>query len=137
MIRSYKDSDYEQLKELYQCTEWYGGVFDEARDGRERLKKVIETDPEAIVVYEENGKLRATISIIENGRVAMLYRFVVAPEDTQIAKSLYEKASGTLSSRGHTQILVYSAANSLELDSRYISLGMNRGGDYTCFWAEI
>jgi hypothetical protein len=67
----------------------------------------------------------------------MLYRFIVAPEDTEIAKSLYVKASDVLSSRGHTQILVYSATNSLELDSRYIGLGMNRGGDYTCFWAEI
>jgi len=137
MIRSYKDSDYDQIRKLYQCTEWYGGVFDEARDGRERLKKVVEADPEAIVVYEENGKLRATISTIEDGRVAMPYRFVVAPGDAEIAKSLYEKASDTLSSRGHTQILVYSATNSLELDSRYISLGMNRGGDHACFWADI
>jgi hypothetical protein len=137
MIRSYNDSDYDQLKALYQHTEWYGGVFDEARDGRERLASVIQNDPQAILVFEEDSLVKATISIIEDGRVAMLYRFVVAPEDSEIAKQLYDRAIETLKSRGHTQILVYSAINSPTLDSRYTKLGMARGSDYACFWADI
>jgi len=35
MLRTYTDADYDKLKALYEHTEWYGGVFDEARDGRE------------------------------------------------------------------------------------------------------
>jgi hypothetical protein len=137
VIRSYSDSDYEQLKELYSHTEWYGGIFDEARDGRKRLSKVIEKDPQAILVYEESSSITGTVSIIEDGRVAMLFRFVTAPEDIEIAKQLYDESVRVLKKRGHNQILVYSAIKSLELDKRYLDLGMNKGGDYTCFWADI
>lgn len=137
MIRSYRDSDYEQLKNLYNHTEWYGGVYDEARDGRERLAQKIETDPEAILVYEENSDLNGTISIIEDGRVAMLYRFVVPPEEIEVAQALYAQAIKTLKSRGHTQILVYSNPDSPELDARYQALGLTRGDNYNCFWADI
>lgn len=49
MIRSYRDSDYEGFRELYQHSEWYGGVFDEARDGRERLARKVAKDPEAMI----------------------------------------------------------------------------------------
>ncbi len=43
----------------------------------------------------------------------------------------------SLKSRGHTQILVYSDPTSVELDKRYKKLGMRRGGDYACYWADI
>jgi len=137
MIRGYKDSDYEQLKELHQHTEWYGGVFDEARDGRERLAKKIIQDPEAILVYETNGVLSGTISIIEDGRVAWLYRFIVKDFDLTITQELYNKALNTLKDRGHTQVLVYSEPNNTDLDNRYQTLGMAKGGDYTCYWKDI
>lgn len=137
MIRSYQDSDYGLLKELYNHNEWYGGVFDEARDGRKRLAEVIKRDPQAILVYESEGSLKGTISIIEDGRVAMLYRFVVPPEERAIAEALYRAAVGNLKARGHTQILVYSDPANSRLEDRYLSLGMNRGSDYACYWAEI
>jgi hypothetical protein len=137
MVRPYRDSDYEQLKKLYEHSEWYGGVFDEARDGRERLLKKITDDPEAIFVYEENGELHGTISIIEDGRVAWLYRFIVKDFEPGITRQLYEKAVEVLKSRGHKQMLVYSAANDRKLDRRYESLGMTKGNDYACFWQDI
>jgi hypothetical protein len=137
MIRSYQDSDYDQLRELYGHTKWYGGVFDEARDGRDRLNAVIQRDPEAILVYEEDGALKGTISIIEDGRVAMLYRFVVPPAESAASKQLYDTAVANLKARGHSQILVYSAPGNPDLDARYAALGMQRGGDYACFWADI
>jgi hypothetical protein len=137
MIRSYRDSDYEGLKELYGHTEWYGGVFDEARDSRERLNKVIQHDPEAILVYEDGEDLKGTISIIEDGRVAMLFRFVVPPEDVAIAKELYDAALKCLRARGHSQVLAYSAPNNSDLDNRYTNLGMKRGSNYVCFWSDI
>jgi hypothetical protein len=137
MIRRYRDSDYEQLKELYEHTEWYGGVFDESRDGRERLARKIHNDPEAILVFEEEAALKGTISIIEDGRVAMLYRFVVPPEEKEVAAALYKTATQNLKARGHSQVLVYSTPNDLSLDVRYKNLGMTKGGDYTCYWANI
>jgi hypothetical protein len=137
MIRSYQDSDYEGLKELYQHPEWYGGVFDEARDGQERLAAKIANDPEAIMVFEEDGNILGTISLIEDGRVAWLYRFIVKDFEPRATKELYDEATRILKQRGHTQILVYSAVNDAKLDERYQSLGMTKGGNYACFWKEI
>lgn len=137
MIRTYQDADYEVLKALYLHREWYGGVFDEARDGRERLADKIANDPEAILVYERDGQLLGTVSIIEDGRVAWLYRFIVADFDAPITKALYERAVVVLKRRGHTQVLIYSAVASSKLDERYTTLGMTRGDDYACFWQDI
>jgi hypothetical protein len=137
MIRSYTDSDYDQLKALYQQSELYGGVFDEARDGRERLAKKIATDPDAIMVYEDTGTLLGTISLIEDGRIAWLYRFVVKDFESAITKALFDKAIAVLKERGHTQVLVYSAVDDSKLDTRYASLGLTKGGTYACFWQEI
>jgi hypothetical protein len=137
MIRSYRDTDYEKLKELYQHPEWYGGIFDEARDSRERLAKKIEDDSEAIMVYEQDDELLGTISLIEDGRVAWFYRFIAKDFEPQITRELYDAAIAVLKSRGHTQVLVYSAVDDAGLDARYQSLGMNKGSNYSCFWQEI
>lgn len=136
-IRSYKDADYPQLKSLYQHTEWYGGMIDEARDGRERLSRKVAQDPDAILVSETNGQLTGTISIIEDGRVAWLYRFVVNDFDPEMTKLLYDTAIGILKKRGHTQVLVYSEPKNSNLDDRYQTLGMTKGSEYTCYWKDI
>ncbi|TAH35156.1 GNAT family N-acetyltransferase [Candidatus Saccharibacteria bacterium] len=137
MVRSYEDADYERLKELYQHSEWYGGVFDEARDGRERLASKIASDPEAILVYEKDGELVGTISIIEDGRVAWLYRFVVKDNDKDVAAELYDAATANLKARGHSEALVYTPADNETLASRYDELGMTPGGNYTCYYKEL
>src|SRR5580704_11146317 len=115
MIRSYRDSDYEQLRALTEHGEWYGGVFDEARDGRSRLKQKVEQDPESILVYGKNGELVGTISVVEDGRVAMLFRFIVRAHDQQVADALYKRATAILKARGHEQALVYSSPDNVEL----------------------
>lgn len=137
MIRSYQESDYDAIKELYSHLEWYGGVFDEARDGREVLAIKITQDPEAILVYTQDGEITGTISIIEDGRVAWLYRFVVKDFDEKVTRGLYDVATGILKSRGHTEVLVYSSVDDTNLDARYQSLGMTKGGNYACFRKEI
>lgn len=137
MIRGYKDSDYALLKDLYNHTEWYGGVFDEARDGRERLAKKIIDDPEAILVDDEDGDLVGTISIIEDGRVAWLYRFVVKDNSQSVVSELYRAASRILTARGHIEVLVYMPLGGNLLSERYDTLGMSQGGDYTCYWKQL
>lgn len=135
-IRSYKDEDYDNLKQLYLDTNLYGGSFDEFRDGRDTLAKKISQDSEAIIVAEEQGELIGSISIIEDGRVAWLYRFVALKDNT--AEALYEVARETLSKRGHKEVLVYSDPNNDSLTERYTNLlGFNRGNNFVCFWKEI
>jgi GTPase SAR1 family protein len=135
-IRSYQDADYEQLKALMEHTEWYGGVFDKARDGRARLQQKIAQDPESIFVFKQGSGLLGTISIIDDGRVAMLFRFIVKDYDVKVTKALYEHATAVLKAHGHEQVLVYGSKNK-ELMKRYLNLGMHKGNEYICYWSEI
>jgi len=137
MIRQYVDADYDNLKELYLHTEWYGGQFDEARDGRERLADKIKQDPEAIWVYEKDGGIVGSVSLVDDGRVAMLFRLAVKNNDQLITKELYNQAIKILRKRGHEQVLVYTPVDNDALHSRYGHLDMTRGGDYTCYWAKL
>lgn len=137
IVRSYEPSDYEQLKALYLDSDTFGGQFDEARDASDRLKMKIEADPDAILVAVEDDRVTGTVSLIDDGRVAWLFRFAVPLVDTTTAQALHDKAIAILKARGHSQVLVYTPAGNTSLDSRYSQLGFTKGSDYTCFWKEI
>ena len=138
-VRNYKPDDYEAVIALYKMGELFGGQFDEARDSREKLSDVTKRDPESVLVYEESGHIIGTISLIENGRVAWLFRFAVQESDkaAEVAQALYKKARDVLKSRGHSQILVYSDPNNENLNQRYAALGMTEGYLFRCFWEEV
>lgn len=137
IVRSYEPSDYEQLKALYLNSDTFGGQFDEARDASDRLKKKIEADPDAILVAFEDERVVGSVSLIDDGRVAWLFRFAVPLDDVDAVQALHDKAIAILKARGHSQVLVYTPVGNTALDSRYSELGFNRGSDYTCFWKEI
>lgn len=136
-IRQYRPSDYEQLKTLYLDSSTFGGQFDETRDAQNRLQRRIEADPDAILVAENGERLVGTVSLIEDERVAWLFRFAVKDQDVGVANALYDKAIEILKGRGHEQVLVYSPAGDHGLNARYEKLGFTKGDDYTCYWKEI
>lgn len=138
-IRNYQSEDYEAMKKLYMQSDLYGGQFDEARDSKKKLDLVTKSDPQSILVYEDEGQIIGTVSLIENGRVAWLFRFAVikSEKESEITQNLYQAACKILASRGHTQILVYSPISSTSLEQRYLNVGMNKGEAYTCFWQNI
>ena len=142
IIRSYRPTDYDQIVTLYKRSELYGGVFDEERDTAERLRKRVEADPGAIIVAEEDETIIGTVSLIEDGRVAWLYRFCVLPTpenlqlDEAVAQSLCETAVNSLQQKGHKQVLVYTSQDH-SLQTRYTDLGFTKGSDYSCFFKDI
>jgi ribosomal protein S18 acetylase RimI-like enzyme len=137
IVRQYKTSDYERLKALYLDSLTFGGQFDEARDAASRLQKKIESDPDAILVAEQDGELVGSVSIIDDGRVAWLFRFAVPQDKPDVVQALHDKAIATLKERDHVEVLVYTPVGNQELDSRYERLGFTRGGDYTCYWKGL
>ena len=137
IVRSYEPTDYEQLKALYLASDTFGGQFDEARDASDRLQKKIGADPDAILIAVEHDKIVGTVSLIDDGRVAWLFRFAVPLGDADTTQVLHDKAVAVLKARGHSQVLVYTPVGNTDLDSRYDQLGFTKGGDYTCFWKEI
>lgn len=138
-IRNYIDTDYDQLMTLYDQSDLYGGQRDDNRDSREKIQEVIARDPESIIVADDGGKIVGTVSLIENGRVAWLFRFAALKSENEmhILGLLQMRASGIFKSRGHNQMLVYSPVGNADLDSRYDTLGFNKGNDYTAFWQNI
>ncbi len=137
IVRQYKTSDYERLKAIYLDSLTFGGQFDEARDAASRLQKKIESDPDAILVAEQDGELVGSVSIIDDGRVAWLFRFTVPQDKPDVVQALHDKAIATLKERDHVEVLVYTPVGNQELDSRYERLGFTRGGDYTCYWKGL
>ena len=136
-IRPYRLSDYCQLIELYKQTDLYGGQFDENRDSEERLRQRIENDPIAILIAERNSELIGTVSLIEDGRVAWLFRFAVKIDAEEVTEKLCAAAFTALKAKGHNQVLVYAPAGNNELGTRYKDLGFVKGNDYTCYWKNI
>lgn len=136
-VRSYQPSDYVQLKALYLDSSTFGGQFDEARDGADRLRKRVEADPDAILVAEFDDKLVGTVSLIDDGRIAWLFRYAVQKDQFEALKALHDRAIHLLKSRGHSQVLVYTPVGNNELDNRYEHLGFTKGSDYTCYWKDI
>lgn len=136
-VRLYATSDYPRLKALYLDSSTFGGQFDEARDSEDRLRKKIEADPDAILVAEDGNEIVGTVSLIDDGRVAWLFRFAVKDQDVNVARVLHDKAMDIFRDRGHTQVLVYSPVGNAELDARYQQLGFTKGGEFTCYWKEV
>ena len=138
-LRNYKSSDYSQVTALYKQSDLFGGQFDENRDSEEKLNQIIAKDPEAILVYESEGKIIGTISLIEDGRVAWLFRFAVTKDqhEQKATKSLSDKALEILRGRGHAQVLVYAPVDNKDFEDRYSNLGFEKGDDYTCYWKDI
>ena len=137
LVRSYQPSDYEQLKALYLDSSTFCGQFDEARDAADRLQRKIEADPDAIIVAEQDDRIVGSVSLIDDGRVAWLFRFAVPQDKPDVAQALHDKAIATLKERGHAEVLVYTPVGNQELDSRYEQLGFTRGGNYTCYWKGL
>src|SRR4051794_13609004 len=73
-VRRYTLIDYLSVKELYEAA----GVFDPETDAEERLLAKVEENPDSILVAtDENGTVLGTVSLIEDGRIAILFRLVV------------------------------------------------------------
>lgn len=138
-IRPYQPTDYEQIAALYRQSDLYGGQFSENRDSADRLRRRIEADPDAIIVAEADSRLLGTVSLIEDGRVAWLFRFAVqkGEQESEVTKALSDAAVAALKAKGHNQVLVYTPVGDDKFDNRYEGLGFNRGGNYTCYWKDI
>ena len=87
-----------------------------------------------MLVATDGDGIVGTVSLIDDGRVAWLFRFAVdrTPAEREVARALYAAATEALRRRGHTQVLVYTPVGDDRLARRYAELGMTKGGAYNC-----
>ena len=138
-IKNYNPkTDYIEVENLYKNSETFGGQFDSSRDSKEKLEKLSNSNPEKIQIATINNKIVGTVTIFEDSRAGWLYRFAVQKEfEKEISDKLYKKSTQILKKLGHKQVLVYGPDDNLEIEKRYIELGLNKLEKYTCYWKEI
>ncbi|NBD73626.1 hypothetical protein GVX82_01115 [Patescibacteria group bacterium] len=137
-IRPYTPADYPAVEALYKDSTTFGGQYDPARDTQERLDALVAHKPEAILVAEEDGQVVGTVTLLEDGRTAWLFRCAVSAEhEGEAVNALVAEANAVLKKWGHEQVLVFAPAGDKRFDERYTIAGFTKGNDYTAFWRDL
>ncbi len=134
-IRTYNPAtDYEALLTLLRDQSSFGGVVDDARDSVEKLA----ANPDSILLAATEDGLVGTVTLLENGRVAWLYRFAaMEASEEEIRMALWKEAKQRLGALGHTQLLVYAPTGDAHFHDQYTELGFQKGNEYTAYWQNI
>jgi len=137
-LRYYKQTDYKKLIDLYKQSEQF--KLDEVTDSEEGLTRKVEKDPESLLVAEDNGRIVGSVSIIEDGRIALLFRLVADPtrsDKDEILKDLTEKSELILKTRGYQEMHNTAPTNDINALMERKKLGFQEGNTYTWFWKKI
>lgn len=132
MIRNYDhNNDYEELVSLYKDSSLFGWKFDEDRNSSARLSHI---DPQKVLVAEMWWSIVWTVSLLEDGRAARLYRFAVKEACIDAIVWLYKEACKRYKQMWYKEVLVYAPRWNTDLEKRYSELlWMKKWWDYTCF----
>ena len=124
LIRPYRPEDYLSVKAIYQ----EGGLYDEFTDREEGLKDKISRDPGSILVAEEDQTVVGTVLIIEDARMALLFRLAVKGSERNrgIGKKLIAEAEKLLKHRGFKEVNLVVNDKNEELQSYYEKQGYKK-----------
>lgn len=137
-IEFYKDADYQQLIALYETSKQFPA--DAVTDSKEGLFSKISRDPESVLLAKEDNKLIGSVSIIEDGRIALLFRLVVSPEShdqNSVLKLLVSKSEEILKEKGYKEVHNTSPSDNEDALSEREILGFKKGSEYTWFWKSL
>lgn len=127
-IRNYSPADYEQVRGLLV----EGGLYYESMDSPQRLQKKISMDPDSILVAMESERVVGTVSLMEDGRMAFIFRLAVDPENRNrgIGKALMDEAERVLLRKGYKEINILVEEDNTELQEYYARQGYEKGNAY-------
>ncbi len=137
-IHYYQPQDYEQLIDLYKQSDQF--KFDEVTDSRENITRKIERDSESILLARENEQLVGSVSIIEDGRIALLFRLVTKASEQkndEILKVLLQEAESILKKRGYTEVHNTAPLNDMKALTERERIGFQKGDPYMWYWRRI
>lgn len=127
-ISNYSPTDYGQVNKLLEDA----GLYYEPLDSEERLQEKISRDPNSILVAVESNKLVGTVSLMEDGRIAFIFRLAVDLQHRNkgIGTALMEEAEKELFRRGHEEIHILVEEENAELQDYYEKQGYEKGNIY-------
>lgn len=126
-IRPYKDSDFEQLREMLS----EAGLFDSTMDTRENLRVKSSSDPRSMLVATENERVIGSVFTIFDDRGSMLSHLGVATSyrgKAPYARRLGQVADNELRDRGLLHCVTYADAQNLKLLGAYKRVGYKSTG---------
>lgn len=124
-IRPYTSQDYPFVKAIYE----EGGFFDKVIDREENLRAKSQRDPRSLLVAEKSQQVVGTVSIVEDGRMAFLFRLAVAKNARKqgVGRRLLQEGERILKKRGHELVNIVLFDKEEELKGYYERLGYKRG----------
>lgn len=137
ITRFYNSGDYQKLATLYKSSDQFD--FDEVTDSEESLKRKINRDPHSVLVAIENEEIIGSVSIIEDGRIALLFRLVVSQEMENyslIIEEIVNQACMILKERNYKEVHITAPDNQSAKNER-LHLNFNEGKSYRWFWKKL
>lgn len=134
-IRPYQAGDYRWVKQIYEDT----GFYDEITDSEERINRKLERDPQSILVAEDSNEVVGTVSLIEDGRIAWLFRLFIQKDHLEqgVELQLIEAATAIAKERGYNEVHIFAPEEKEQLKAVYIEQGFARGNLYRWFWKKL
>ena len=135
-VRPYEDTDYDALVALYKQSKDF--AYDKETDARVRLAEKIRRDPQSILVATSSSELQGSLSIIEDGRIAILFRWIAVGQDQKVLfEALLEKAEKILQAKGYKEVHCMAPADNAESLALRASMNFKSGEKYAWFWKTI
>ncbi|MBI5619578.1 GNAT family N-acetyltransferase [Candidatus Gottesmanbacteria bacterium] len=127
-IRPYIPKDYPSIRRILE----EGGLYYDEMDNENRLKEKVTRDPQSILVAIEASRIIGTVSIMEDGRMAFIFRLGVQMEQkgSGVGTRLLQEAETILHERGYNEVHILVDENNPELQKYYEQRGYERGHMY-------
>jgi ribosomal protein S18 acetylase RimI-like enzyme len=134
-IRHYKSKDYQFLIDLYK----EGDLFEEEIDNENVIKQKIKRDPESIIVALKNNEIVGTVSIMEDGKFAFIFRLVVSVKERNqgIGTKLISEAEKILKKRGNLYVNIIVNEKDHKLQEYYQKFLYKKGRVWRWMWKEL
>ena len=133
--RFYTSKDYQSLIQLYKNSSEF--EFDEITDSLEALERKINKDSQSILVAYDNHELVGSVSIIEDGRIAILFRLVATDNDTTITTQLIARAENLLVEKGFEEVHSIAPIDNQAAEEIREKSKFTKGNTYHWFWKKI
>ena len=133
-IRPYLSGDYNQVRSIYE----EGGLFDQENDSQHRLDEKISRDASSILVATDGEQVVGTISLMEDGRMAFMFRMAVKSiyRERGIGTALLRAAEEELKRRGNLEINILIDDQNQELKDYYKKREYKEGHSYRWMYKE-
>jgi hypothetical protein len=134
-IRNYEPNDYQAVRQLYKDSGW----FDPETDAEERLKAKSERDPQSLLVATDPDNILGTVSLIEDGRIALFFRLVTKDGDDApaVRKRLLAEGEVIFKQKGYNESHIIAPESDTDRQNEYQQNGFQKGNPYRWMWKKL